>query len=98
MRRSFFSLALTFLAGIPVSACSQDGPTVKQETGPVLAARKEIQMTGNTARPGWIAIKEEFDAAMKTGTVAALELFIARHPDSQWTDEARRKLASLKRG
>lgn len=61
-------------------------------------ANNEMKMTANTARPGWIAIKEEFDAAMKADTVEALELFIARHPDSQWTPEARKRLAALKRG
>ena len=55
-------------------------------------------MTGNTARPGWVAIKQEFDAAMAADTVEALTLFIARHPDSEWTAEARRRLETLQKG
>lgn len=56
------------------------------------------EMTGNTARPGWVAIKEEFDTAMAANTIEALELFIARHPDSPWTAEAKLQLDELRRG
>jgi hypothetical protein len=83
------------------SACSTagqiGGPEATAETTAIAAEGKD-QMTGNTARPGWVAIKQEFDAAMAADTVEALTLFIARHPDSEWTPEARRRLEALQRG
>jgi hypothetical protein len=48
------------------------------------------------ARDGNIAVKEEFDAAVSAGTVAALELFIARHPEHPLTSEAKTRLAALR--
>jgi outer membrane protein assembly factor BamD (BamD/ComL family) len=51
----------------------------------------------NTARSGNIAIRQEYDAALKENTLAALELFIARHPNSEWTDGAKKKLIQLKK-
>jgi hypothetical protein len=48
-------------------------------------------------RPGHVAVREEFDGARRAGTRAALELFIARHPDDPLADEARRLLRSLTR-
>ena len=36
-----------------------------------------------------IAVREEFDMAVGSGTREALELFIARHPDSPLADKAR---------
>jgi hypothetical protein len=75
------------------SACARDG-------GTMAATHSEGQgdMSGNTARPGWVAIKEEFDTAMAADTIPALELFLARHPDSPWSQEARARLARLKGG
>lgn len=80
------------LAGT-ASACTSGG-------GTVAATHSEGQgdMSGNTARPGWVAIKEEFDAAMAADTISALELFLARHPDSPWSQEARAHLTRLKGG
>lgn len=37
----------------------------------------------NWARDPRIAMQEEYDLAVKRGTVEALELFILRHPDSE---------------
>ncbi len=47
------------------------------------------------ARDGNIAIREEYDAAMAANTVAAFEIFIARHPDHTLANLARDKLAQL---
>lgn len=50
---------------------------------------------GNTARDGRIAVTEEFEAARRAGTREALELFLARQPDSVHAGEARRLLRAL---
>ena len=47
------------------------------------------------ARDGDIAIRQELCAARKAGTVAAYDLFIARHPAHPLADEARRERAAL---
>lgn len=47
------------------------------------------------ARDGDVAIGEEFEIAIQTGTAAALALFIARHPDHDLTPRARARLAAL---
>jgi hypothetical protein len=58
--------------------------------------QEKIQMTaGNTARPGIFAVREEYDAALKANTIAAWELFIARHPQSPWTADAKARLKQL---
>lgn len=71
------------------------GAAVSQSTQKEPKMSKPVSSTANTARNGQIAIKEEFDAAMQSGTKAALEFFIKRHPNSQWTPEARAKLRRL---
>ena len=43
-----------------------------------------------------IAVREEYDAALKAGTVAALELFVARHPGHPLATEAEAGIARLK--
>jgi len=46
-------------------------------------------------RDGNIAIREELDAARRADTVAAYDLFIARHPDHPLTRTARQERARL---
>ena len=50
------------------------------------------------ARDGNIAIQEELDAARKARTVAAYDLFIARHPGHPLEAVAREERARLERG
>ena len=50
----------------------------------------------NTVRDPQIADLEEYTAAVQAGSRAALELFIARHPDSAYAPEAKKKLDALK--
>ena len=52
--------------------------------------------SGNFARDGDIAIREEFDAAKEKNTLAAWELFIARHPEHPLTERAKDHAAALK--
>jgi hypothetical protein len=48
-------------------------------------------------RDGDIAIQEELDAARRAGTLAAYDLFLARHPDHRLAPAARRERAALAR-
>ncbi|HEX8526290.1 hypothetical protein [Allosphingosinicella sp.] len=50
------------------------------------------------ARDGNIAIAEELEAARRKGTVAAYDLFLARHPDHKLAETARRERARLRGG
>ena len=47
------------------------------------------ESNANRARDGDIAIQEELCAARKAGTVAAYDLFIARHPGHPLVETAR---------
>ena len=49
------------------------------------------------ARDGDIAIQQELEAARKAATLAAYDLFIARHPDHPLAGEARREREQLAR-
>ncbi len=84
-------------SGIALAACESE--SVAQMGSPKIGLPQEkIQMTaGNTARPGIIAVREEYDAALKANTIPAWELFIARHPESPWTVDARERLAKLQK-
>jgi hypothetical protein len=50
----------------------------------------------NIARDPKIAVQEEYDLAVSHGTVAALELFIARHPDSKPAARAAAQVRKMK--
>ena len=49
------------------------------------------------ARDPDVAVQEEYQAAVHRGTAEALQLFIARHPDSTLAEKARTKLRQLTR-
>ncbi|TKW77504.1 MAG: hypothetical protein DI543_15360 [Bradyrhizobium icense] len=49
------------------------------------------------ARNPDVAVAEEYEIARRSGTAEALELFIARHPDSALADRARSELRQIKR-
>ena len=46
-------------------------------------------------RDGNVAIREELDAARRARTLAAYDLFLARHPDHPLAETARRERAVL---
>lgn len=48
------------------------------------------------ARDGNIAIREEFDLAVKAGTKKALEIFILRHPDHELSVRAALMIEKIK--
>jgi len=56
------------------------------------AVTSSAETQGNTARNGNVAIQQEFDRATETNTVAAWELFLARHPGHPLTVEASERL------
>lgn len=49
------------------------------------------------ARDPNLAIEEEYQLALRQGTVQALELFIARHPEGPLAERARADLRRLAR-
>lgn len=49
-------------------------------------------------RDGDVAIREELDAARRAGTLAAYDLFLARHPGHALAATARRERQRLLRG
>lgn len=49
------------------------------------------------ARDPEVAVQEEYQAAVHRGTAEALQLFIARHPDSTLAEKARADLRQLTR-
>ena len=55
------------------------------------------ESTTPIARDPKIAVEEEYQMARQRGTVEALELFIARHPDSPLAAKARLDLQRLPR-
>ena len=48
-------------------------------------------------RDGDIAVREELDAARRAGTLAAYDLFLARHPGHKLARAAQRERAALAR-
>lgn len=67
-------------------AKAADSPSTKQAT-PMQRARDPE-----------IAVKEEYDDAMKKRTIEALEMFLQRHPDSPLAERARLEIVSLRNG
>ena len=57
--------------------------------GPAPGGAPMPESNANRARDGDIAIQEELCAARKAGTVAAYDLFIARHPGHPLVEVAR---------
>ena len=61
-------------------------------------AQKAIRnSTTPPARNPEAAVEEEYQLARQQGTAAALELFIARHPDDPLAEKARADLRRLSR-
>jgi hypothetical protein len=60
-------------------------------------AKAVRERTTPPARDPRIAVQEEYEIARQQGTVKALELFIARHPDDPLAGRARADLRLLSR-
>lgn len=61
------------------------------------AAKATRDRTTPPARDPAVAVAEEYQAARQRGTAQALELFVARHPDSPFAEKARAELRRLRR-
>ncbi|HXO67750.1 MAG TPA: hypothetical protein VN838_02200 [Bradyrhizobium sp.] len=59
-------------------------------------AQKAVRTTPPPRDPA-VAVEEEYQLALRQGTAPALELFIARHPDSPLAEKARADLRRLSR-
>jgi hypothetical protein len=67
---------------------------------PILGTAQAAMMDESGIRPardGDIAIRQELDAARRAGTLAAYDLFIARHPEHRLTPTARDERQRLAR-
>jgi hypothetical protein len=84
--RILAGLALIILTITGGNAMAQSGNSPPGTGGPM-----------RPARPGHIAEFEELQAARRTGSLAAYELFLARHPGSQYAAEAQVERAKLVR-
>jgi hypothetical protein len=82
--RLFPSLLLT---GLALAGGTSDAAVTKPHPG-----RSTDQPR---PRDGNVAIQEELDAARRVGTLAAYDLFIARHPDHPLAETARRERAAI---
>lgn len=69
--------------------------TRKANAGGPSAASPERTMP--PARNPDVAVAEEYELARRRGTAAALELFIARHPESELAERARAELRQMKK-
>jgi hypothetical protein len=61
------------------------------------AKKAARDQTTPPARDPEVAVEEEYQAARQRGTAQALELFIARHPDSAHAGKARAELRRMPR-
>lgn len=65
-----------------------------------IAAAEESNKAARTTPPARnpaAAVEEEYQLALQQGTAAALQLFIARHPDDPLAEKARADLRRLSR-
>jgi hypothetical protein len=85
LRVAALSVCFLFAAGCQMSAADADAP-------------KRPSSNGAPARPGHVAELEELEAARRAGTVAAYDLFLARHPNSRYAPAARQERARLAGG
>ncbi|MFO1109774.1 MAG: hypothetical protein U1E61_11365 [Bradyrhizobium sp.] len=76
----------------PVGILSMSKPANAGENPPAPPER-----TMPPARNPEVAVEEEYNTAQRRGTAEALELFIARHPESPLAERARAELRQMKR-
>jgi hypothetical protein len=79
--RKFIGISVGLSAACGIGVSAMGSPPKSPEIAP--------------ARDGNIAIAEELCAARKAGTLAAYDLFIARHPAHPLADAARKERGEL---
>jgi hypothetical protein len=82
MRHAAALLALLALSGAACATPEPERPAMRSTEQP-------------RPRDGNVAIRQELDAARRAGTLAAYDLFLARHPDHPLAEIARRERAAL---
>lgn len=82
-------IAAVALAGLVLAGAR--GPEGAEVTGQRPPRSTELPLP----RDGDIAIGEELDAARRAGTLAAYDLFLARHPGHKLARTARRERAAI---
>ena len=86
MRRRLVALVL---AGLAFADSSAVGAAAVKKPRPGHVTPQPRPRDGN------VAIQEELDAARRAGTLAAYDLFLARHPGHPLAEIARRERAAL---
>ena len=84
MRTAFLVLAAATLAGV----AAVPDPAMSQH---------RRSTTLRPPRDGDVAVQEELDAARRAGTIAAYDLFLARHPGHRLEPVARREREAIAR-
>ncbi len=84
MRSAFLVLLAALLAG----ATALPEPAMSQH---------RRSTTLRPPRDGDVAVREELDAARRAGTLAAYDLFLARHPGHRLETAARREREEIER-
>ena len=83
--RRFTSLILILLASAAASCPKEKDMTSSDSEASGLPPPRDPD----------IAVQEELDAARRAGTVAAYDLFLARHGDHRFAEAARRERARI---
>lgn len=78
---------------LAIATFALTGPACARE--PDVDPRPRRSTTLPHPRDGNIAVQEELDAARRAGTVAAYDLFLARHGDHPLAETARRARARI---
>ncbi|MCK4713831.1 MAG: hypothetical protein KAT26_13230 [Marinosulfonomonas sp.] len=97
-----YSIGLAAIVTAPDSSGLSRQPSVSGTTIQCMSERNEKvpprqgQVANAPARDGNIAIQEEYDMALETNTVEALELFINRHPEHPLAEKALEHLKTIK--
>ena len=84
-------LASILLAGLALAGSGAAGGAAMKEQRP----RRSTELP-RPLDPD-VAVRQELAVARRTGTLAAYDLFIARHPDHQLAAVARREREALRR-
>lgn len=83
-------LAAILLAGLTLTGSGAGKATTMMKERQSLRSR-ELR----PARNGDIAVREELDEARRAGTLAAYDLFLARHPEHRLAEVARRERTEI---
>jgi hypothetical protein len=82
-------LAALLLAGLALAGSAAAGAAAVKKPHP---GRSTDQPR---PRDGHVAVRQELDAARRTGTLAAYDLFIRRHANDPLAETARRERAAV---